>query len=398
MLIRWFFSKTVRRAVELRRHAARLLHEQRDLLSPEAAEAMTQSIGALERGIRAGDSSPQLEEEMNRLVAAAEQWLKPFASATIRENVKEFLVAGTVIIGFTTFFLQLTKIPTGSMQPTLYGITYEDLRHRPEVPIPSRLARLAEYWFHGDAYFELIATSDCQLKQIEPPRTVFPFVKRQRFLLGNEWRELWFVPDDIAPRIDLKENQFFRQGEPIIRVKVASGDHLLVDRLTYNFRRPQRGEIIVFKTDGIPRLDALEIARGQLYIKRMVAMSGERARIGNDQHLVVDGHRLDAAIPHFENVYTFDPTLDPTHPGSNRYFGHVNESTAHRWDRQFQFQFFQDEKSELLVPLHHYLALGDNTLNSLDSRAWGALPQENVIGRHWFVYWPITARFGWGQR
>ena len=341
MLIRWFISKTIRRAVDLRRHAMRLVNEQRDLLAPEAVEAMTGAISALDGSIRTGQSKPELEEEMNRLVAAAEQWLKPFPSAAIRENVKEFLVAGAVIIAFTTFFLQLTKIPTGSMQPTLYGITYDDLRNRPDVAIPTGLARLAQYWFSGDSYFELIATSDCKVNQIDPPKTVFPFVKRQRMLVGDEWHNLWFVPDDIAQRTGLSSGQSFRKGEPIIRVKVASGDHLLVDRFTYNFRRPQRGEIIVFKTDGIPLLDALEIAGGQLYIKRMVALPGESVRIGNDQHLVINGHRLDAATPHFENVYSFDPAQ----PRANRYFGHVNQMVANRWDRPFRFHFFQDEKS-----------------------------------------------------
>jgi signal peptidase I len=44
------------------------------------------------------------------------------------------------------------------------------------------------------------------------------------------------------------------------------------------------------------------------------------------------------------------------------------------------------------------MVMGDNTLNSLDSRSWGAFPARNVIGRYWFVYWPITERFGWAPR
>ena len=392
MLLRWFISRTVRRAVELRRHAVRLLHEQRDLLATEAIDAMSLAIANLDRAVRSSAPRAQLEEEMNRLIAAAEQWLRPFPAAAIRENIKEFLVAGTVIIAFTTFFLQLTKIPTGSMQPTLFGIDHVDLRNRPEVPIPSRLERLFQYWVHGDSYFELIAASDCQLKEIEPPRTVFPFVKRQRLLLGDQWHTLWFVPDDVARRrAGLSVGQPFRKGESVLRLKVSSGDHLLVDRVTYNFRRPQRGEIIVFKTSGIPLLDA---DQGQLYIKRMVALPGERVRIGNDQHLVIDGRRLDASTPHFESVYSFDPAS----PGPNRYFGHVNQFVANRWGWQFQFHYFHDAGDELRVPADQYLALGDNTLNSLDARAWGGLPKRNVIGRHWFVYWPIGPRFGWGQR
>jgi signal peptidase I len=40
--------------------------------------------------------------------------------------------------------------------------------------------------------------------------------------------------------------------------------------------------------------------------------------------------------------------------------------------------------------------MGDNTMNSLDSRSWGAFPAVSVIGKSFFVYWPLTERFGWG--
>ena len=45
-----------------------------------------------------------------------------------------------------------------------------------------------------------------------------------------------------------------------------------------------------------------------------------------------------------------------------------------------------------------YFICGDNTVNSLDSRAWGRFPREKVIGRCFFVFWPITERSGWGVR
>ena len=44
------------------------------------------------------------------------------------------------------------------------------------------------------------------------------------------------------------------------------------------------------------------------------------------------------------------------------------------------------------------MVMGDNTCNSFDSRAWGSFPAANVIGKQFFVYWPITDRFGWGNR
>jgi signal peptidase I len=56
------------------------------------------------------------------------------------------------------------------------------------------------------------------------------------------------------------------------------------------------------------------------------------------------------------------------------------------------------------VPPNQYIVMGDNTLNSSDSRYWGSFPRENVIGRSFMVYWPIGAqdgrssRFGWGNK
>jgi len=60
---------------------------------------------------------------MENLEKAANKWLKPYPNAGYRENGEVLLVALTVAMGIRTFFLQPFKIPTGSMQPTLYGVT-----------------------------------------------------------------------------------------------------------------------------------------------------------------------------------------------------------------------------------------------------------------------------------
>ena len=165
----------------------------------------------------------------------------------------------------------------------------------------------------------------------------------------------------------------FHKGDDIIKIKVTSGDHLFVDRMTYNFRRPTRGEIIVFKTEGIQMLP-----QDQFYIKRMVAMGGEKVRIGNDRHLVIDGRRLDAALPHFENVYSFDPNKPPR---ESAYSGHLNAVVAGQIGLSSLAPNFPDEEKEFPVTPNHYMVMGDNTMNSSDSRIWGAFPEENVIGK-----------------
>jgi signal peptidase I len=170
---------------------------------------------------------------------------------------------------------------------------------------------------------------------------------------------------------------------------VIAGDHLFVDRLTYNFRRPRRGEIIVFETRGIEGLP-----QDQFYIKRMVAMGGEAVRIGNDRHLIINGTRLDASTPHFENVYSFNGP-----PRESQYSGHVNDVVAAQGGGLGRLAArFYDENETLQMRPNHYLVMGDNTLNSLDSRTWGDFAQESVIGKSCFVYWPFSSRFGWAVR
>src|SRR5262249_30639056 len=273
-------------------------------------------------------------------------------------------------MGIRTFFLQPFKIPTGSMQPTLYGITHEDLRNRSDVEIPTALKAFYESWVRGVSYYDVVAREDGQLREVDEPQRVFPFVKKQRLLVGDVWYTVWFPPDSLPARAGLQLGQFFHRGDHVIRLKVRSGDHLFVDRVTLNFRKPERGEIIVFETRGIP-----DLQQDLFYIKRMVGKPGEHLRIGDDQHLVVNGARLDASTPRFEYVYTFDPV-----PKKNHYFGHVNQATARKLGHyNFPAPYFPDAnpEHEFLVPQAHYVAMGDNTLNSYDSRGWGAVPEQN---------------------
>jgi signal peptidase I len=389
MTLSWFFSKTVRQLSEMCRQMERVLNEQRDLLSGEAIAAVKAAREEARGVIRRGGKKEELKAQMGKLEETARKWFKPYRNAAVRENVKEFLVAVVTILSFTTFFLQLTKIPTGSMQPTLFGITHEDLRGT-DFQMPGRLKALALYWTKGISYKHLVAPEDGQLTEIEKPTIVLPFVKKQKFYFNRKPLTVWFPGEDLAQRANLYPGMQFRKGEDIIKMKLVAGDHLLVDRFTYNFRKPKRGEIFVFKTKGIRGL-----LPDVLYIKRLVALPNEEVRIGNDRHLIINGKRLDAATERFEMVYSFD-----LFPEKNPYLGHVNEKVQREMNLggQSLAPLLPDESVVHKVGPKHYMAMGDNTTNSWDSRAWGDVPQENVIGKCWFVYWPFTDRFGWGYR
>jgi signal peptidase I len=391
MTASWFFSKTVRQLSEMCRQILRVLNEQRDLLSPEAISGIHTARNEALGVIRAGGSKQDLQAQMKKLEDAARKWFRPYPNPGVRENVKEFLVAVVTILGFTTFFLQLTKIPTGSMQPTLFGITQEDLRGK-NVELPSFFKALVLYWTQGVSYKHMVAPEDGQITGIGEPRVLIPFVKRQDIYFNRKPLTMWFPPEDLQKRAQLWPGMFFKKGEDIIKLKVVAGDHLLVDRFTYNFRHPKRGEIFVFKTKGIQPLQ-----QDVLYIKRLVALPNEEVRLSNDRHLIINGHKLDSRTPHFENIYAFDFTTNTP------YKGHVNDFAVKEMGLGENFPaglapLLPDESVSHRVGPHHYMAMGDNTLNSYDSRAWGDVPQENVIGRCWFVYWPFTERFGWGYR
>jgi len=438
IFFRWFMSKTVREAMTAHKHYRRLLAAQRDILSPQAIAPVQVKLDELEAAIAEGHTG-RINIKADELQVTSDKWLKPYPNAAWRENVEVLLVALAVAMASRTFFLQPFKIPTGSMQPTLFGVTstpdynsvflLENLRaEQPAINkafeqqmqvqkslvIPTGWERVKE-WFEGISYVHVVADNDGVVKAISAPTKFLIFNIKQSFWIGdsndnsagNEYT-LWFPPDfgdsDIAHRGGIFPGHVYHKGEDVLKFKVQAGDHLFVDRVTYNFRKPTRGEIAVFETKGInhPRMD-----QDQFYIKRLVALPGDHVQIGDDRHLRINGQRLDASTPHFKNVYGFDPNKLPH---ESQYSGHVNDTVADKDGLNTRpyielAPLFPDEDTVFTNQLAEdgqiidsYMVMGDNTCNSFDSRAWGPFPARNVIGKSFFVYWPLTARFGWGVR
>jgi len=395
LILRWFLSRTVRQAVDMSRQVRKLVNAQSDLLEPEKIQEISKAIRELKGAIAAGAKLEEIRAGMKNLEQVANENLLSSPNASIRENVEVFLVTGAVVLALRTFFFQPMAIPSGSAQPTLWGITSENLRGRPDVKIPTGLDRLIQTCWSGTHYYRKVARNDGELR-IDPAKTFVPFVKRQVLWVGDEDYPVWFPPEDMARRAGLEDGQLIRKGEEFIRLKVVSGDHLFVNRMTYNFRHARRGEIIVFASDNIPGL-----IQNTHYIKRLIALGDEHVRIGNDRHVYINGQRLDASTPLFEFVYSFDPRQPPR---VDHYSGHVNSFVGARYGLGGIAPLFADETTEFVVRPHHYLAFGDNTMNSHDGRAWGDFPEEKVVGKASFVFWPIGARddapsrFGWGYR
>ena len=118
---RFFLSRVARQAKDMSKHVVKILNHQRDLLSPQAIEAVSVAVENVQAAFRAREQNEVLQKKMANLENVANKWLKSYPHAGFRENVEVFLVAVAVAMGVRTFFLQPFKIPTGSMQPTLLG-------------------------------------------------------------------------------------------------------------------------------------------------------------------------------------------------------------------------------------------------------------------------------------
>ena len=406
MILRWFISKTVREAAAMRKHVFHILCAQRDLLTPQAVENMTRALAAVQDAVRSGAKDEALKKEMERLDQAANKWLRPYSHPAWRENVEVLLVAITVVVAIWTFFLKTFKIPTGSMQPTLFGVTSRNLLNDSSFQKPTGWERVKE-WFSGVSYVHFVAPTDGMVEEITRPWPPAVLSIYQHIKFAGTWHTIWFPPNygelPLEARTGLEPRRPYHQGQDIVNLQVNAGDHLFVDRLTYNFRKPQRGDIVVFATAGIPeeQRENFHIPGDQFYIKRLVGLGGETLSLAPDYevvgasqfggggvpvgHLLVNGQPLSASTPHFENLYSFPgvpPGTNTIYYQENRYYGHalIRELGP---GREFQ------------VATNHLFVMGDNTMNSLDSRFWGYFPESSVIGKSFFVYWPITKRFGW---
>jgi signal peptidase I len=424
----WLVHRRVRKAAELHGIVQKHLDHQRDVLPEKSVAEIEAGLATFQAAYRHGGTSKDaLKAAVQQMEDVAHKWLKPYPFASYRENFESFLGTAVLVFAFKTFFATPMEIPTGSAQPTFYGITADDLRDRPDVPIPTGLRRFWEKWAKGTTYYEVIAKADGELRGITQPTKQLGvgnlgFGKKIDVVVGDVSYPVAWVPE--SPQLHLKlynpmtrqpYKASFKAGEPIIRCRVRSGDRLFVERLTYNFRKPRRGEYFVFQSTGMPEA----VTPGTHYIKRLIAFGGEKVRIGDDRHVYINGRRLETTDPGFEKVYAFDPARTPA---DSVFSGHVNgtvyqralaeamaasapagmdASQRARWATDeasrmaFVTAYFPDGQTEYTVRANCMLGFGDNTMSSSDGRHWGDVPREKIIGKSWMVMWPFTDRWGW---
>jgi len=122
-----------------------------------------------------------------------------------------------------------------------------------------------------------------------------------------------------------------------------NSNYLIVDELSYRFRDPQRGEVVVFR---YPKNIS------QRFIKRIIGLPGEKIEIEAGV-VMMNGKILD----------------------ESKYLPSGVQTTGN---------------TQISLDENEYFVLGDNRISSFDSRQWGVLPRKNIVGRVYFRAWPIT--------
>ena len=134
------------------------------------------------------------------------------------------------------------------------------------------------------------------------------------------------------------------------------GDMIFAEGLSYLRRDPALGEVVVFSTEGIKMVESMGISNGPtIYIQRVAGLPGDSFRLDNGTLLINDKVAVELEGRRYVDARDF---------------------------------FAQ----EVIVPEGHYLLLGDNSPNSLDSRYWGFLPRDNIKSRYFCHYWRSAAR------
>lgn len=279
--------------------------------------------GRAERRKSSGDSKkPAAEKSGVAERRAMESGWRSWADALVLAFVLAMFVR--------TYIFELFKIPTGSMIPTLIG------------------GRVAEYDWSGDGRDDLLVAGG--------PSNVYVFVRE-----GEGYRAEGPKPERALIR-DLERRGLFK-GEY---------DRILVNKFAYWFRRPVRGDIVVFK---VP--DLIWNPAKAMYIKRVVALGGDRLEFTQEGEPTWNGGVEARHRPYLDGKRYIAAKV-----GGQQYprFDYVDYGALDGFTLPIR---------GVDVPEGQLFVMGDNTHSSLDSRYWGAFDLDRLKGKAFFRYWPL---------
>ncbi len=177
------------------------------------------------------------------------------------------------------------------------------------------------------------------------------FQTQRRQWLKEKWKN-WGEPFLIAAILAVLIRTFligpYKIPTGSMRVTFLEGDRIFVDKVSYRFHEPKRGDILVFKYPLDKKKD---------FVKRLVGEPNDRIEI-REGKLLVNGKVLEEA------------------PFSEHYYYNRED-----WEYGKKSQVIQ-------VPSDSYFVLGDNSAQSSDSRNWGFVPRKNIVGKAFLIWWP----------
>ncbi|HEY3414291.1 MAG TPA: signal peptidase I [Armatimonadota bacterium] len=133
-------------------------------------------------------------------------------------------------------------------------------------------------------------------------------------------------------------------------------DRLLVAKVPFWYRGPERGEILVFKAPQNADQDGIQ----RDFIKRCIGLPGETLQV-RANNVFINGTKLDEPYVAQDSNTDFGPPARPN----------------------------VDNFGPIVIPAGHYFMMGDNRRNSMDSRYWGPLDRNRIVGRAWVRFWPL---------
>lgn len=167
---------------------------------------------------------------------------------------------------------------------------------------------------------------------------------------------------------------------------LLTGDYLLVDKSTYGggagpagrllpYEPVRRGDVIVFHSPVKPEL---------YFVKRVVGVPGDRVRIADKQLFVNSRIVLEDYTQHQLGTDAYRDNFPQ--------FRFASANVNADWWREMRR--LTNAQGDLVVPAGRYFVLGDNRDDSQDSRYWGLVPRENIVGRPLLIYWSLRSDGG----
>ena len=396
-----FRPRYLKRAKLLRKGVRKFLSYKKDLLSDQDNEEIKDKLETFERAVSEKDKE-LVKLTAKELTSICEKTVKSPRNPIIRENLEVIFVAIIIAIGIRSYCLQPFRIPTGSMQPTLNGIicNVHDPDKDSEYSKPSLIKTIWDKFSQGRTYVDITIPKGSKIEKfqeitrfkfftstrihfegsnIEPIKVGVPlknlFQEKNRGGLGlRSALNIGRSSNFSNGRMDVywvNGNHLLIEKDFVLQGHCDTGDQVLVNKMSYHFRKPSRGEVFVFNTKGIVGIGGG--MKSQHYIKRLCGVPGDELEIRqNEGPLYVNGK----LATEFGIVRV-----------SKEYDGYtITRRITGAPDRR--------GLNEVSLQEEQYFALGDNSDDSADSRMWGTVPEQNLLGPGLMVYWPLEH---WGR-